>query len=80
MSQDSETSDMTSEWLGEMFEGDYVRQTISSHVNGGPSGGSSMRRLGSEEISLLFSLLCKLKIRLNQPILVEKGVGLSLAI
>ena len=34
---------MTSDGLGEMFEGD------SAHVDGGPSGGSSMRRPGSED-------------------------------
>ena len=37
---------MTSEGLGEMFEGD-VRQKISAHVDDGLSRGSSVRRPGS---------------------------------
>ena len=42
---------MTSEGLGEMFKGDsaHMRQTISAHVDGGPSGGSSVCRSGSED-------------------------------
>jgi hypothetical protein len=43
---------MTSEGLGEMFEGDSADKCagkISAHVDGGPSGGSSMRRPRSED-------------------------------
>jgi hypothetical protein len=48
LSQGSETSDMTSEGLGEMSEGD-VHPKISAHVHGGPSRGSSVRRPRSED-------------------------------
>ena len=44
----SETSDMTSEGLGEMFEGDsedMCAGNISASVNGVPSGGSCRRFL-----------------------------------
>ena len=42
---------MTSEGLGEMFEGDSadICRKISAHVNEGPSGGSSVPRPGSED-------------------------------
>ena len=41
---------MTSEGLGEMFEGDSAdTRKISAQVDGGPSGRSSVRKLGSEE-------------------------------
>ena len=36
---------MTSEKLAKMFEGD----SADAHANGGPSGGSNMRRHGSED-------------------------------
>ena len=39
---------MTSEGLGEMFEGDSA-DTCAASVDGGPSGGSRVRRSGSEE-------------------------------
>ena len=42
LSYSSEFSDMTSEGLGEMFEGD-------SADDGGPSRGSCVRRPGSED-------------------------------
>ena len=38
---------MTSEGLGEMFEGDSA--DISAGVDGGLSGGSGVRRPGSED-------------------------------
>ena len=36
---------------GEMFEGDFVDtcEEIAAHVYGGPGGGSSFRRPGSED-------------------------------
>ena len=41
----SETQDMTSEGLGEMFESDFIDkeicQKISIHVDGGPSSGQA---------------------------------------
>ena len=43
MSLGSETLDMTSEGLEEMFEGDFAdtcAKKNSAHVDGGPSGGS----------------------------------------
>ena len=43
---------MTSEGLGEMFEGDSAdtcARKFYDGVNGGPKGGSSMRRPGSED-------------------------------
>ena len=44
---------MTSEGLGEMFEGDsaciHVRWKIYAHGDGGLSGGSSVLRPGSED-------------------------------
>ena len=43
---------MTFEGLGEMFEGDSADMCawkISASVDGGPSGGSRMRRPGSED-------------------------------
>ena len=46
---------MTSEGLGEMFEGDRCRHAhrkISASVDGGPSGGSSVHRPGSFIINL----------------------------
>ena len=46
LSYASQTSHMTSEGLGEVFEG--LRRKMSVHVNGGMSGGSSMRRSRSE--------------------------------
>ena len=42
---------MTSEGLGEMFEGDSADmgpRRITAHVDGGKSGGSSVRRPGSK--------------------------------
>ena len=43
---------MTSDGLGEMFEGDSADTgagKISAHVDGGLSGGSRVRRPGSED-------------------------------
>ena len=43
---------MTSEGLGEMLEGDSAETCagkISGNVDGGPSGGSCVRRPGSED-------------------------------
>ena len=42
---------MTCEGLGEMFEGDsrHVRRKNSAHVDGEPSGGSRVRKPGSED-------------------------------
>ena len=43
---------MTCEGLGEMFEGDSAdmcAEKISASVDGGPSGGSHVRRPGSED-------------------------------
>ena len=42
---------MTSDWLGEMFEGDSADALAGKFpsVDGGPSGGSSVRRAGSED-------------------------------
>ena len=44
----SETLDMTSEGLGEMFEGESA-DICAAHVDGEPSRGSSVRRPGSED-------------------------------
>ena len=41
----SETSDMTSEGLGEKFEGDFVDTCAGKF----PSGGSRVRRPGGED-------------------------------
>ena len=46
LSLGSETSDMTFEELGEMFEGDFA---YTLHVDGGPSGQSSICWPGSED-------------------------------
>ena len=43
---------MTSEGSGEMFEGDSAdtcAAKITASVDGGPSGGSHVRRLGRED-------------------------------
>ena len=42
---------MTSEGLGKMLEADFADRCTAkiSGVNGGPSGGSIMRRPGSED-------------------------------
>ena len=43
---------MTFEGLGEMFEGDSADmfpRKISAHIDGGQSGGSCVRRPGSED-------------------------------
>ena len=41
---------MTSEGSGEMFEGDFADTcTFAALMSMGPSGGSSMRRPGSED-------------------------------
>jgi hypothetical protein len=43
---------MTSEGLGEMYEGDFAdlcMAKISAHVGGGLSGGSSVHRTRSED-------------------------------
>ena len=47
-SKTSETSDMTSEGLGEMFEGDSA-DTRAASADGGLSGGSRVRGHGSED-------------------------------
>jgi hypothetical protein len=50
MSYGSETSDMTSEGLGEMFEGDSAEmcaEKFSARVDGGTSGPSIVRRRGA---------------------------------
>ena len=44
---------MSLEGLGDMFEGDFAYTCANdffSHVYGGPSGGSSVRRPGSEDL------------------------------
>ena len=43
---------MISEWLGEMFEGDFAEtctETFSAGVDGGPSGGSSVCRTENKD-------------------------------
>ena len=40
---------MTSEGLGEMFEGDSADMCVSTSVDGGPSRGYRVRRPGSED-------------------------------
>ena len=41
---------LTSEGVGEMFDGDFADTSpISTYVDGGPSGGSSVCRPGSED-------------------------------
>ena len=52
MSSSSESSDMTSEGLGEMFEGDSAEMFAgknSASAEGGLSGGSRVRGHGSED-------------------------------
>ena len=60
---------MTSEGLGEMFEGDSAdmcAKKLSVGVNGGLSGGSSVRRPGSEDPHRSQRKLLSLKIILKK--------------
>ena len=53
----SETLDMTSERLGEMFKGRYVRRKISACVHGGTEG-ERVPPLAQAEIYHIFLSLC----------------------
>jgi hypothetical protein len=59
LSYGSKTSDMTSEGLGEMFEGDSA-DTCAAHVDGGPSGMSGSEDNHQRELILLFVVLISL--------------------
>ena len=64
LSKGSETLVMTSEGLGEMFQKwicRHIHRITSAGVDEGPSGGSSMRRPGSEDLHWRQRKFCKSK-------------------